>query len=377
MWHKLAGLAVVLCAAAGLVGLGGMSGPAQAQEDYELRSIPVTGESFVGAFLSPDAQTLAVFEDGNLHNNELVLFYLPVRLVNLETEAVTPLIGATDYATSAAFSPDGSQLATYHGSGTIFLWDVSAGEEIGQLPAFPGAARLGYMPDGERLVVLPSLNIPHILVWDIEQNAITKVLMQRYATLGQYRESLSSFSPDYLLGFDVSKDGSTIATSTFYNNILLWDAESGKARVLVASEEQRPVLDIRTIWFTSDGATLIYRHHRNATVTYVDVASGEIVNEVSLSAPASVAVTVDGSRIAWVDRDARAIQVMDVPGAGGSGPILTIPLPENELDVLTATMNSHLAFSADGSRLVYAGFLTNYPGENEVIVIDFPTGVAG
>ena len=59
--------------------------------------------------LSPDGSVAAVFENAAMVGDEAPQFArLPIRIVDLDSgKAVSRLVGHTDYATDAAFSPDG------------------------------------------------------------------------------------------------------------------------------------------------------------------------------------------------------------------------------------------------------------------------------
>ncbi len=76
-----------------------------------IKTIPVNSKGFV-LRLSPDGKTAVVFEVAALHNQVDPLF-LPIQLFDTATaKAIGMLAGLTDYTMDAAFTPDGTRLAT-------------------------------------------------------------------------------------------------------------------------------------------------------------------------------------------------------------------------------------------------------------------------
>jgi WD40 repeat protein len=59
---------------------------------------------------------------------------------------VFPLLGHSSGINSVAFSPDGMQVISGSGDGTVRIWDVSTGKEIAQFISFN---------DGEWIVITP------------------------------------------------------------------------------------------------------------------------------------------------------------------------------------------------------------------------------
>jgi WD40 repeat protein len=104
-----------------------------------------------GLAFSPDGRTLATTgmpmrrDDGWRHDR-------PLRLWDVETGAVRLLEGHEDTCTTAAWSPDGTTLATGGMDQTIRLWDArtGAGTLLGRLEAI--VFEVAYSPDGRYVV---------------------------------------------------------------------------------------------------------------------------------------------------------------------------------------------------------------------------------
>jgi RNA polymerase sigma factor (sigma-70 family) len=107
--------------------------------------------------LSPDGRTLATNDDGGK------------TVVLLETATGgrrAELRGHTETLFRVAFAPDGRTLASGSMDGTIRLWDLPSGKEIGRLEGHRGwVLDLAFSPDGRRLVSA-SLDTT-ALVWDV------------------------------------------------------------------------------------------------------------------------------------------------------------------------------------------------------------------
>jgi RNA polymerase sigma factor (sigma-70 family) len=114
------------------------------------------GASRVGSVtLSPDGRTLVTFAGQGI--------------VLLETATGgqrAELRGHTEMLFQAVFAPDGRTLASGSEDGTIRLWDVLSGKEVGRLEGHRGwVLDLAFAPDGRRLVSV-SLDTT-ALVWDL------------------------------------------------------------------------------------------------------------------------------------------------------------------------------------------------------------------
>jgi WD40 repeat protein len=341
-------------------------GTASAQQS-NMHQIPVAGMGF-GSALSPDGKTLAVFEDGNLHSDEVDPLFLPLRLVNLDTGDVTSLTGHTDYASAVAWSGDGKLLVSYHNNGVIMVWDAASGKELKRMQALPGRSRIALSADGKTLVTQAPGVVLGYMVWDLESRTITAILTQPYDTYKQISDTLQGGNiPDNITAaLALSPDGHTLAAVSGYGNIFVWDLASGKMTQLVTSSATVPMLSIRSLAFSADGSTLIYADTQGGTIHFLNAATGQDTNVIQANTHATPAIAPDGHKVAWVDSDSKAIMVWDSAQPDSPQTVATIP---DSAGTLQPTPSGALYFTPDATRLVLSGFFAG-DGNNFVWVID-------
>ena len=350
-----------------IAGMGfALRGTASAQQG-NMHQIPVAGMGF-GSALSPDGKTLAVFEISALHNDEVDPLVLPLRLVNLDTGAVTSLTGHTDYASSAAWSGDGKLLVSYHSNGVIMVWDSASGKELKRIRALPGRSAMALSADGKTLVTQAPGAVLGYMVWDLESATITAILTPPYDTYKQISDMLQSGNiPDNATtALALSPDGHTLAAATGFGNILLWDLASGQMTPLVTSTATLPMLNIRALAFSADGSTLTYVDTDAGVIHFLDMATGQDTNVIQAKTRAAPAVTPDGHKVAWVDPDSKTIMLWDAAQPGSPQTVATIP---DSAGMLQPIPYGALYFTPDATRLVLSGFFAG-DGNNNVWVID-------
>ncbi len=130
-----------------------------------------------------------------------------VKVWNAATgEEVVALQGRhADQVICAAFSPDGTQIATGSGDKTVKLWDAKTGKETYTLEGHAGRVKsLAFSPDGK---LIASCASDGVRVWDARTGR------ERFAlTAGRLGLQTVAFSPV----------GNRIAAGSFDTNIYLW-----------------------------------------------------------------------------------------------------------------------------------------------------------
>lgn len=353
--------------------LGGPVAPLSAQ-DPGIRSISVTGELF-DAVLSPDGRIIALYESYILHNNEVIPRYLPVRLYDLETGAELLLSSQTDYATGVAFSPDGTRLASYHANGSLSIWDLTTGQEIHRFTAFPGNSHnVVYHPDGSTLLTLINSGIiGTVLVWDTNTGAIATIIRPTFDTYQAMLDATSNVleNKSLYIRIALSPDGTHMAAANVHSDVFQYDLTTGTVTQLAAgAEDEKGHLAVRSFMaYINEGRALAFYNHQQKRLVVLDATTGDQLRSVPLPdtvAAASVVMSADGERMAWVDEDERAVHLRE--GILWSTERV-IPLPPSD-----ASMRGHalpfLHLTPDGNKLIFSGFTMRDTGNNQLLVID-------
>ncbi|MEZ4620907.1 MAG: WD40 repeat domain-containing protein [Caldilineaceae bacterium] len=124
----------------------------------------------------------------------------PYRLVDALGEHTTPVL-------AAAFSPDGTQLATGGTDGTVILWDVAERTAIATLSEQGNEVHfLAFSPDGTLLATCDQ--ITNINLWDVAQRRLINVLHRHVRQVWDIA---------------ISRDGQTLASGGSDGLVHLWD----------------------------------------------------------------------------------------------------------------------------------------------------------
>jgi WD40 repeat protein len=203
------------------------------------------------------------------------------------------LRGHADRVHAAAFSPDGSLLATAAADGTVVLWDAARGEPVDRLAGHRGPVQAcAFSPDGSLLATAGDDQT--VRLWDPATGEPGLVLT------GHIREVLScAFDPG----------GRWLASTGIDQTIRLWDPATGEPVATLRGHDSR----VHACTFSPDGS-LLASASADATLRLWDPERAEEVDE--LAGPASMldcAFSPDGTALAGTSAD-DGVTVWDLLG---------------------------------------------------------------
>ncbi|MHC4504346.1 MAG: WD40 repeat domain-containing protein [Planctomycetota bacterium] len=273
-----------------------------------------THEGWTKAVMSPDGRRFAIIRKYLSGSEDDPL------IVDAETGSeVSFLRGHSGGIEAAAFSPDGSRIATAGKDQTARVWDVSTGR---QLVTLKGTGKyvfvIAWSPDGERIVT----NHGEISagVWDARtgERLLTLeghtdiVRRAEFCAGGDRVITTDEWEPANCILWDArdgepvalfagfssfvcSPDGMRIATTRFLGvNVRLWDARTGAslAKIRASSEPSGEL----AVTFSPDGKTIMTRNPEfGARVS--DTRTGKQLFVTPYVDPVRATFTPDGTRI--------------------------------------------------------------------------------
>jgi len=230
---------------------------------------------------------------------------------------------------TAAFSPDGSLLATANPFGTAYLWDVKTRKQVGRSIDHGGKIRqLAFSPDGRKLVTAGgTLGADSVRLWDVRTGDVLPRVMP--IVLNHPKPIFHvSFSPDGRYLLTVSRQ-----PYVFEGEARVWDWTTGQPVIPWV----RGVHTAR--WFPDGRRILTAGMDRTARVWDVFTASPVIPFDVQLALRRG-AVSRDGTKAVVADERA-GVRVYDLATGSPSSPPLDREYTSTEP-----------ALSPDNSRLL-------------------------
>jgi WD40 repeat protein len=237
----------------------------------------------------------------------------------------TFLHGHTDWVRSVAFSSDGQTLASGSRDGTILLWDVAAGQPLGQplTGHSDGVFSVAFSPDGQTLASGSADGA--VILWDI-------------ATGQPIGQPLTGHDFD-VFSVAFSPDGQTLASASRDLTIRLWDVATGQPIGQPLTGHSDSVFSVA---FSPDGQMLA-SGSRDLTIRLWNVTAHQPIGQPLTGHSNwvnSVAFSPDGQVLASGSRDGTII-LWDVAARQPIGQPLTGH---------SALVHS-VAFSPDGQML--------------------------
>jgi WD40 repeat protein len=257
-----------------------------------------------------------------------------------DVESATPLEtlrGHSNFVQQPVFSPDGETLYTVSHDGTAIAWDLTGDRRLGRPFTFThdrNFSRTGFdghpgrlSPDGRLFAV--GLKERGVALWDARE--LTPVGAPLLGTDGEVKS------------IDFSPDGQTLAATTDFGTLTLWNVAS-HSRLHDPAAAGDPAI-ILAVGFSPDGATLATASS-SIGITLWNVATEDSLDERAIVGSASdVAFSADGALIATSPNNSGG-EVWDV--ATGMSIATFEGAPDNA--------DNSVALSPDGRFLAVGGF---------------------
>lgn len=249
---------------------------------------------------------------------------------------------------SAAYSPDGKQLATIGDDGTTILWDANSGDELLRLPGSTRPndlfteQRIAYSPDGKLLAACDS---DQLKIYD----PVSGELLMR----------LSSHEGD-VISVAFSVDGKYLATGSVDTSVRIWNANSGDILFVLEGHSA----EVGGLAFSPDGK-LLFSSSEDGTLIIWDMATGEMLRNLPEFTIYKVIFSPDGKRVAAATIN--GLQVWNY-----ISDVAELVTFDESQAVLTIPDGSAGIFSPDGKELAALSF--GVSSANAITLRDAATG---
>lgn len=202
------------------------------------------------------------------------------------------VLGAGD---TAAFSPDGTQLAVVGGQGAVHLLNLSTGaRHTATQPDHDGTVRrMAFTPDGRTLAVV-----------DIEADGDQFRLLD--AATGRTQRTIK-LSAQFLSAFTFSPDGRTLATvSGSRGSVTTWDVRTGRLQ-----DSFRVEGEVASLAFSPDARTLAASGPRGVQLWDLAISQNRLT--LPTRSPEAVAFSPDGRTLAISTDGSVGLWSVDLP----------------------------------------------------------------
>jgi WD40 repeat protein len=189
-----------------------------------------------------------------------------------------------------AFVPGGQNLVTT-GWKSLSVWDVDTGRVVRTIST-------DGTPEGEGFLYGFAFTPDGKLLFSADYLAKTApvAMGDRNTRLYLWEYSSGKVLAQVDLGIDASiralrPDGRMAACATFLGDVFLWDLEQNEVRHIVPGDRRTTIEDVR---FAGEGKHLVVLQKEGSLCQRIDVASGELLNQVELDSPGRVALSPSG-----------------------------------------------------------------------------------
>ena len=251
---------------------------------------------------------------------------------------------------SAAYNPDGTQLATLGDDGTTIIWNTANGQELHR---WPGATQPADLVTTQRLAynsagtLLAACDNHQIKLFD--------------ATTYEQQLTLNGQQAD-MTAVAFSRDGTRIAASDSEGMVFVWDAVTGDARLNFNAHTDV----VEDLTFSPDGQWLVTASD-DATIKFWNAATGDLLRSYAdfTGEIIRVAFSPDGTRLAFATVDGLHVWQLDFQTVDGGVTVI------NRED-LTIPEAGGVSFSSDGTQLAAPSL--SGTGGNAIKLWDAATG---